>query len=217
MSIIKNAEVLTKILSDAAAGRFPAPDGSVDVIGSPAGPVDAVLGFTAHHVVAADVDPDEICDHLRDDDVGAAMDPSFLAWLGERIGAYPGMIDLVMAAYGTADTTTDLIPADDLAGHPRVQRSQQYRVEVEVYRDASGAGTLTIGRGLSGRYEVSVEVDSAARSRGLGRRLAVAATHLIPEGVPLFAQVTPGNIASIRTFLAAGFDPIGSEVLFLRI
>jgi hypothetical protein len=28
--------------------------------------------------------------------------------------------------------------------------------------------------------------------------------------------VAPGNAASLRAFLAAGFAPVGSEVLFLR-
>ena len=32
----------------------------------------------------------------------------------------------------------------------------------------------------------------------------------------VFAQVAPGNAASLRAFLRAGFDPIGSEALFLR-
>jgi RimJ/RimL family protein N-acetyltransferase len=38
---------------------------------------------------------------------------------------------------------------------------------------------------------------------------------LIPKGDVVFAQVAPGNAASLRAFLAAGFRPIGSEVLFL--
>jgi hypothetical protein len=37
-----------------------------------------------------------------------------------------------------------------------------------------------------------------------------------PDGVPLFAQVAPGNAASLRTVEAAGFRPIGAEVLFHR-
>jgi hypothetical protein len=32
----------------------------------------------------------------------------------------------------------------------------------------------------------------------------------------LFAQVSPGNTASVRAFLAAGYQPICSEVLFLK-
>jgi len=30
----------------------------------------------------------------------------------------------------------------------------------------------------------------------------------------VFAQVAPGNAASIRCFLSAGYRPIGAEVLF---
>jgi len=32
----------------------------------------------------------------------------------------------------------------------------------------------------------------------------------------LFAQVSPGNVASMRAFLAAGYRPLCAEVLFLR-
>jgi RimJ/RimL family protein N-acetyltransferase len=61
---------------------------------------------------------------------------------------------------------------------------------------------------------VSIEVDEDARGRGLGRELALAARALARE--PVFAQVSPGNSASLRAFLAAGYRPIGSEVLFLH-
>jgi hypothetical protein len=40
--------------------------------------------------------------------------------------------------------------------------------------------------------------------------------HLTPPGEPLFAQVTPGNAASLRVVEAAGFRPLGAEVLFHR-
>ncbi|MGH9244157.1 MAG: GNAT family N-acetyltransferase, partial [Acidimicrobiales bacterium] len=56
----------------------------------------------------------------------------------------------------------------------------------------------------------------AARGRGLARRLAAAATTLIPPGEPLFAQVAPANTASLRALLAAGYSPIGAEVLFRK-
>ena len=62
---------------------------------------------------------------------------------------------------------------------------------------------------------MSLEIDAAAQGRGLGRRLLLGARSLIPEGDVVFAQVAPGNAASLRAFLAAGFRPIGSEVLFL--
>jgi hypothetical protein len=34
------------------------------------------------------------------------------------------------------------------------------------------------------------------------------------DGAPLWAQVAPANTASLRAFLAAGYRPVGAEVLF---
>lgn len=39
---------------------------------------------------------------------------------------------------------------------------------------------------------------------------------LVPPGERVFAAVTPGNACSLRAFLAAGLDPIGSEILLRR-
>ena len=96
----------------------------------PPGPVDAVLAFTAHHVVAAGVDPGLVAARLPAGDLSAPMGAPFLGWLGGR--------------------------------------------------------------------------------------LVAAARHLTPPGEPLFAQVAPGNAASLRVVEAAGFRPIGAEVLFHR-
>ena len=35
----------------------------------------------------------------------------------------------------------------------------------------------------------------------------------VPDDMCVFAQVAPGNAASVRAFLACGFTPIGSEIL----
>jgi hypothetical protein len=43
-----------------------------------------------------------------------------------------------------------------------------------------------------------------------------AARGLVPAGEPLWAQVAPGNAASMRSTLAAGFVPVAAEVLFMR-
>jgi RimJ/RimL family protein N-acetyltransferase len=59
-----------------------------------------------------------------------------------------------------------------------------------------------------------MEVDPAARGRGLGTALAAAAPALVPDGAPLWAQVATANTASLRAFLAAGYRPVGAEVLF---
>jgi RimJ/RimL family protein N-acetyltransferase len=61
---------------------------------------------------------------------------------------------------------------------------------------------------------VGIEVDASARGRGLGTALAAAAPALVPAGAPLWAQVAPANTASLRAFLAAGWRPVGAEVLF---
>ena len=63
---------------------------------------------------------------------------------------------------------------------------------------------------------MAFEVDPARRNHGLGRRLVAAARHLVPPGEVLFAQVAAGNAASLRVVEAAGFRPIGAEVLFHR-
>ena len=94
--------------------------------------------------------------------------------------------------------------------------SLRYRHDLQVWTAEGGAGVLVLGRGLAGRREVAFEVDPARRNRGLGRRLVAAARHLTPPGEPLFAQVAPGNAASLRAVGAAGFRPVGAEVLFSR-
>ncbi|MFC7720642.1 hypothetical protein [Nonomuraea recticatena] len=52
-----------------------------------------------------------------------------------------------------------------------------------------------------------------AQGRGAGRRLALAARRLCDA--PLWAQIAPGNAASLRAFLAAGFAPMGAEALLV--
>jgi hypothetical protein len=203
------------MLAGAVRGEFPAADGSTHVLASPPGPVDAVVAFTAHHVVAAGVREDEVRARLRPGDLAAAMEPSFLAWLAERLRTRAGMSDLVLVADPAGPGELDVTARDDLAAHPRVARAAAYRRALRVWSDGEGHGVLILGRGLAKRLEVAVEVDEAARGRGLGRRLAFAARALA-GAEPVFAQVTPGNVASLRAFLAAGYRPIGSEVLFLK-
>src|SRR4029077_17774518 len=52
--------LLAVALNDAAHGRSPPVDGRVDVVPSPGPPCDALVAFTGHYVLAADVDADEI-------------------------------------------------------------------------------------------------------------------------------------------------------------
>jgi GNAT superfamily N-acetyltransferase len=208
---------LLRLLRDAAMGDPPPADGVVEVWPAPPGAVDAVLAFTAHHVVAAAVDPDLVAARLPEGDLGAPMSPGFLGWLGERLGSHPGSLDVVLAAGGLGGAPPmELRDGVDPERHPRVARALRYRADLRSWTDPEGVGVLVLGRGLAGRREVAFEVDPAARGRGLGRLLVTAARHLTPPGEPLFAQVTPGNAASLRVVEAAGFRPIGAEVLFHR-
>jgi GNAT superfamily N-acetyltransferase len=168
-------------------------------------------------VVAAPVDPDLVAARLPEGDLGAPMSPGFLGWLAERLGSHPGSLDVVLAAPGLGgEPPLALRPVNDPARHPRAARAQRYRRDLRVWTDLEGAGVLIVGRGLAGRREVSFEVDPGGRNRGLGRLLVAAARHLTSAGEPLFAQVSPGNAASLRVVEAAGFRPIGAEVLFHR-
>jgi GNAT superfamily N-acetyltransferase len=208
---------LLGLLLDAARGRPPVPDGAVEVLPPLPGPVDAVVAFTAHHLVVGDVDPELVAARLPDGDLSAPMGPPFLAWLGGQLGSRPGSLDVVLAAEGLGgEPPLELLPVADPVRHVLVARALHYRADLEVWTDPEQAGMLLLGRGLAGRRELAFEVEPARRNRGLGRRLVAAARHLTPPGEPLFAQVAAGNAASLRAVGAAGFRPLGAEVLFHR-
>jgi len=174
---------LRRLVEDAAAGRFPAADGATEFLPSPDGPVHAVLAFTAHHVVAADVDPDDALAHLDPDDIAAPMGAPFLAWLGERLGAVAGTLDVVLAARAGAgappfpDELHEITPD---AAHFRTSRALRYRTEVRAWVSADRSGILVLGLGLAGRWEAAFEVSPAARGRGLGRTLSDAPSRPCP-------------------------------------
>jgi GNAT superfamily N-acetyltransferase len=210
---------LAAMLRAAAEGTFPPADLAVEVLRPPPGPVDAVVAFSGHNVIAAGVDPELVRANIPGDDPGAPMSAPFLTWLGERLGTPPGMADLVLVADDAGppngEGTPLLAPRGDLAEHPRLARARRFRTEVRGYSDPEGRALVITGRGLAGRLEVSVEVEPDHRGVGLGRAMAEAATALTPPGEPLFAQVSPGNVASVRAFLAARYRPVCGEVLFL--
>lgn len=210
---------LDPVLAAAMHGTGPPADFETSLLPRPPGPVSAVLAFTGHHVVAADVDRRWLDDALGADFAAAHRAP-FLMALGARIDARPGHLDLVLALRPGAERPVaahevELEPLP-IAGvpHPRLTRAQDYRTDVTAWETADGRGLLTIGRGLAGRWEVSFEVTPLARGRGLGRALAAAARRFVPPDQPVYAQVSPGNVASVRAVLGAGYAPIGAEVLY---
>lgn len=207
---------LAAIFHAAAHGRYPPFDGAIEVLPRATGAVGAVVAFTGHHVVAADVSPAWVAAHCPLDDLSAPMGPAFLQALGAEIGATPGAHDLELCALGrNGAPPVELTPLDEPPDHPRIQRSLRYRPDTRVYRTLDGSGLLAMGHGLAGRWEAAFEVLPEVRGRGLGRALARTALHLIEPGEPLFMQVAVGNVASLRAILAAGLIPVGAEVLFI--
>jgi GNAT superfamily N-acetyltransferase len=185
----------------------------VSTLPAPLGARAVVVGGTAWHVVAADVDPAWVASAVAHDPIAAPLGARFLAALADRVGAEPGSLDAVLVAPSApASPGIELVPAE--TDHPRVRRALVHRTDVRIFATPDGAGLLTLGRGVAGRWETSLEVDPAARGRGLGTALAAAAPSFVPAGEPLWAQVAPANVASLRAFLAAGYRAVCAEVLF---
>lgn len=96
--------------------------------------------------------------------------------------------------------------------HPRIAYARRGRDGVRAW--AADGGVPALGRGVAGRLEVSVEVDAGARHRGPGRLLVTAARQ--PAGEPLWARVAPGDARALRVLQAAGYRPVGAELLLQR-
>ncbi|MGW4469054.1 GNAT family N-acetyltransferase [Nonomuraea sp. NPDC004354] len=202
---------LAELLSDVAAGRLPRADGTVTIVPQPSHRDMGVIAFTAHSVVFADLDHGWLRDRLPDGDLSAPLNPPFLRALELETGRTVDNLDALLLARPLAGPPPAGLTEITDDGHPRVARAMRHRDAVRVW--AGEEGVLVIGRGVAGRWEVAVEVDPAHRGRGVGRRLAAAARALCDE--PLWAQVAPGNAASLRAFLAAGFTPVGAEALLV--
>ena len=206
------AHGLAVLLDSAARGAFPQADGAVEVLVAPPGRAMAVVAFTAHYVIASSAPEDWIHSQLPADDLLAPMSPRFLTALGDRLGRRDDGIDLLLAARGLQGRTTLRETTSD--GHPRVTRATAHRDQIRVFTDPTGAATIVLGRGLANRTEVAIEIDPNRRNQGIARQALTEARRIVGADQVLFAQTAPGNAASIRTLLTAGFQPIGSEVLF---
>jgi hypothetical protein len=197
---------LEEVLSSAAAGSPPAADGCVEVVAPPDSRSLGVFAFTAHHVVSADVDPSWVASLLPPGELGAPLNPPFLTALCAEVGRRVENIDVVLVGSGTGVPTG----LTSFAGnHSRA--AVHDRVDVRMWTVDGGFALL--GRGVAGRYEVAVEVSRPGR--GIGRSLFAAVLGEVPAGVPVWAQVAPGNVASLRAVLAAGYRPAGAEALLV--
>lgn len=217
-----DSPTLRELLDAAALGAFPPADGAVAFVDQPSARDAGVIAFTAHTVVFADLAAADgsartgLRRLLPPGDLGAPLNPPFLTALGARLGRVVNNIDLLAVAAplpGPPPGSPRLTETLDRS-HPRIVRALRHRDEVRAW--TAPGGTVLVGRGVAGRWETAVEVDEAARGRRLGRRLAYAARHLVPDGEPVWAQIAPGNAASVRALLAAGFTPVGAEALLVR-
>jgi GNAT superfamily N-acetyltransferase len=202
------------VLDEVAAGRFPPADGGVTIVPVPPHRDAGVIGFTAHAVIFIDADPDWVTAQLPEGDLAGPLSPAFLQALCDRTGRKAHTIDMLCTAPALPGAPAIGLASAPRAAHPRLARALRFRNGVRAWR-AEG-GIVVLGRGIAGRWEVSIEVDPARRGAGIGRALAAAARHLLPAGTPLWAQIAPANAASVRAFLAAGFKPVGAEAHLIR-
>jgi GNAT superfamily N-acetyltransferase len=205
--------VILELLHAAARGDFPPEDGVTQVVGAAAGAQAAVLSFTAHHVVAADVPADEVLAAVDPTNLNGPVAPSVLAWLAERTGLRAGSLDVVLAwvperGLPAAAAVREVSPGD----HPRIVRARRWRHDLRVF--AGEDGLVVFGRGLADRLELSMEVAPSRRGQGRARGLVAAALAAAAPSEPVFAQVAAANAASLRALQPAGFAAVGAEVLF---
>jgi hypothetical protein len=205
---------LSEILARAAAGSPPPPDGGLTILPQPSDRDAGVIAFTAHSVVFADVTADWVRARIPAGDLSAPMTPRFLQALAERLGRRAAGTDMLTVAAALAGPPELRLAQVDGSDHPRARRARHYRDDLAVW--AGDGAVVLIGRGVASRWEAAVEVDPARRNEGIGRCAARAARHLVPGGEPVWAQISPGNVASMRAFLAAGFVPAGGEALLVQ-
>ncbi|MFE7120446.1 GNAT family N-acetyltransferase [Streptomyces sp. NPDC057654] len=204
---------LASLLTDLAKGVFPPCDGRVDVVPQPSRRDAGVLSLTGYTMVFTDAEAGWVRGRLPPGDLSAPLNPPFLSALCARTDRVVDNIDLLTVAHPLpGPPPLPLTPTRDRT-HPRIVRALRHRDDVRAWTHPGG--TLLIGRGVAGRWEMAVEVAPRSQRAGLGRLLATAARHLVPPGEPLWAQIAPGNAASVRTLLAAGFTPVGAEALLV--
>jgi len=211
---------LAGLIDAAAAGRFPDPDGGWHRVPPWRAGLEAVISFTAHAVfaVAPDITDGRLA-ALGADGFGGAHDPRLIAALAGPDG-WIDVLDVLMAARGTAraDLPPRLVDRPDLGTHPRARFAARIRDNPRVlgFPDPHRSALAIISRGIAGLTELSFELEPGRRRQGGGAGLVADALSVVPAGQLVVAAVAPGNAASVRALLSAGFVPLGSLQLFRR-
>jgi len=160
------AHPLAAVLERAASGAFPPADGATDVLGPDADGTLAVVCFTGHAFVLADVDSDDVARLQRDDaggGLGGALAPELLLWLAGSAD-HVGSIDVVMAARGTGCGALGLTRRDDQLHHPRARRAAHHRRDVEIHGDDDGI-VIVASEGPGAGVARSLTYDEIDRAR----------------------------------------------------
>lgn len=200
---------LGDLLRDAAADRFPDPDGSFSRAPAWKDGVEGAIAFTGHAVmvVSDDVSDGELAG-LGVHGFGGAHEPrTTLALAGE---GPIGVLDALLVGHGTG-RGGPLVSRPDLAVTDRAAHAGEWRTEVDVYGlpdlDISSLATLSLG--IGGLPEVGIQAEDGHAATLLDGVLA-----RLPAGEVVLASVTPGNARSLRFFLRRGFLPVASEQLW---
>jgi hypothetical protein len=207
-------------------GIFPAPDGGWHRVRPWREGLEVVVAFTGHAVFClADDVPDHRLRALGADGFGGAHHPRLVAELAGPRG-WIGSLDLLLVARGASTPGPltpsapgpSLVPRPDLSGHPRVAYAGRFRDNLVVLGlpEPERTAVAIVGRGVAGLTEISYELEPERRGGGEGRALVAAALRGVPREELAVACVAPGNAASLRSLLGAGFVPIGALQLFRR-
>jgi hypothetical protein len=211
---------VAELITAAAGGRFPDADGGWRRVPPWRPGLEAILSFTGHAAFAVRPDiPDRLLVALGADGLGGAHDPRLITALAGPDG-WIDSLDILMVARGTgrAGVAPRVIERPDLATHPRAMFAAGIRDHPRPlgYPDPQRSALAVISRGIAGLTEMSFELEPTHRRAGGGADLVRDALSAIPSGQLAVAAVAPGNAASVRALLSAGFVPLGSLQLFRR-
>jgi hypothetical protein len=207
---------LAVMITDAAEDRFPAPDGGWNRVPPWRDGLEGVVSFTAHSVLAVGPDvPDSRLEELGADGLGGADHPRLITALAGPSG-WIDCLDMLLASHGTGGDGAELVERDDLAGHRRSQFAARIRDRRRVLgsADLRRSALVVLSTGVAGLTELSFELEPGQRGGGQAAGLIGAALACVPAGELVVAAAAPGNVASVRALLTAGFTPVGSIQLW---
>lgn len=134
MTVSKGEHALVSLFARVAAGFYPPFDGLTEVKPRALGALAAIIAFTGHVVVAADVDPARVSDRCPPGDLLAPVSPGLLVELGDRVNGRVRSVTLLLVAaalVGDPDVPLQLLPCGK--DHPRVRPAMRTRRGVRIY------------------------------------------------------------------------------------